>query len=408
MDAPQWNAVVLRYDEIGLKGGNRSQFEKKLENNIRHLLHPSEIPIKIHRVRGRIWMTLPKGIPFPPETWETIRSVLPRAFGLASFSPVMMCTPDIDTVLPLAKTLTLHCLKQILQDNPGVSTFRLRARRADKRFPMESRDFERLIVDSLPKAELDVSRLKLDLINAQYTVGVEIREEFAFIWYDEYAGPGGLPVGSNENVLTLLSGGIDSPVAAWLMMKRGCHSDFITFDSHPYTPPESVEKVKVLVESLNRWQSGSTLWVCNIAEIQKQIRDLCQPRFRTVLYRRMMMRIASKIAFRKRHRALITGEAVGQVASQTVTNINTINSAASFVVIRPLAGADKLQTIALAEKIGTFDISKKQVPDSCTVFAPDSPATKATLWDIEREELKLPDITTMIDTVIETNTHIVC
>lgn len=395
-----WNAVILRYNEIGLKGGNRTQFEKRLADNIRFLMKRAECPMKVQRVRGRMWMHLPSNAPLTEEVWEIVRHTLPKAFGLASFSPVVMCPPDWEKLRPLCNDMILRALKSALEKTPGEVTFRLRARRADKRFPMESRTLECYLVDNLPEEGLDIARLKVDLKNADITIGIEIRDEFACVWYDEYPAAGGLPVGSNESVLTLLSGGIDSPVAAWLLMKRGCHNSFVTFDSSPYTPPESVEKVKDLVKILDQWQGQSTLWVCNIVEIQKQIRDLCSPRFRTILYRRMMMRVASGIARKKRCFALVTGEAVGQVASQTVTNMNTINDAADYVVIRPLAGSDKLETMNLARQVGTLQLSEKQVPDSCTVFAPDSPTTRASLRDIVYEESKLGDFAPLLDAVI--------
>ncbi len=397
---PEWNAIILRYDEIGLKGNNRSHFEKITENNIRYLLKQTGLVVKIHRVRGRIWLDKADKTPFNAEELKIIHDCLPRAFGVVSYSPVMLCGTEEEQVTPLAIEMTMNALRQASEFFKRPFSFRLRMRRANKKFPLISRDFELKIVNSLPKNQLDFSQISINLNDdADLTIGVEVRDEFAFVWYDTYPAAGGLPVGSNDDVLVLLSGGIDSPVAAWKMMKRGCHCHYVTFDSFPYTPAASVQKVKRLVNSLDRWQGNSVLWICNINDIQKKIRDLCTPKFRTILYRRVMMRVSCIIARRRRIQALVTGEAVGQVASQTIANMNVINDAASCVVIRPLSGADKSETIQLAERIGTFEISKEQVPDSCTVFAPDSPCTRAKMRHALEEEAKIPELMQMIEEV---------
>lgn len=398
----QWNAVILRYDEIGLKGNNRSHFEKIAENNVRTLLKNAGLPIKIRRVRGRIWLTKPDHTFFTDEDLACVHRGLPKAFGVVSYSPVVTCAITPEAVIPLATQMTREALLNAQKTLNRPFTFRLRVRRANKNFPIISRDLELKIVEEMPRDGLDFSRIQMDLSEAaDITIRIEIRDEFAFVWYDNYPAAGGLPVGSNDPVLVLLSGGIDSPVAAWRMMKRGCHCDFITFDSFPYTPEASVAKVKTLVNELDQWQGNSTLYICNINEIQKKIRDLCTPKFRTVLYRRVMMRVSTWVAKRHRMLALVTGESVGQVASQTIANMNTINAAAGCVVVRPLSGMDKLETIQAAQRIGTFEISKTQVPDSCTVFAPDAPCTRAQLRHAEEEEAKIPELLEMIQTVAD-------
>ena len=219
----------------------------------------------------------------------------------------------------------------------------------------------------------------------------------ALLYYTAYKGAGGLPVGSNSPVLALLSGGIDSPVACKMIMTRGCHVDYLTFHSYPYTPMESLEKVKRLAAVLNKHQKPGTLYACNFSEIQKKIRDVCNPKYRTVLYRRYMMRIANMLCHRKHLYGIVTGESVGQVASQTIINLGTINAAAEFVVIRPLCGLDKLETIRRAEELGTFPISIEPQPDSCTVFAPPSPSVAAKLFRIEAEEALLGDMTELLE-----------
>lgn len=394
------NGVMLRYDEIALKGANRNVFEKCLQNNIKHLLKPLGIACTHHSVRGRMWFTKTDLSSFAPDEFSRVCHVLNRAFGLASYSPMIFIAPKWETIKPLMIEKTTACLESALSKHLGTVSFCLRVRRADKRFPIQSRACEIEIVESLPET-LDRSRLKIDLKHAQYEIGLEIREKVAFIWFETLPGPGGLPVGANENVLTLLSGGIDSPVAAWRLMKRGCHSDFITFDSYPYTPVESIDKVKRLARELCKWQGSSTLYICNIVELQKIIRDHCDSRFRTVLYRRMMMRISTAVAKIFNYGALVTGEAVGQVASQTITNINTIGEASGLEILRPLCGMDKSETMRKALEINTLRISEEQFPDSCTVFAPESPATKAKLWQILEEEKQLGDIEQLVQCVVK-------
>jgi len=367
------NAVLCRYSEIAIKGQNRSMFEKKLAANLKYLL--AELgKLKVSRIRGRMWFNKPDQQVFAKSELELIRRQLPKAFGLQSFSPGVICDPDLDMVKKIVGESCNDYFKaeRAKHDGNGYK-FRVRVNRSFKKYPLNHSEIEIALADTIEKNVPELDDITVDLINADLTIGCDFREEFAFVFYENYPAPGGLPVGSNAAVLTLLSGGIDSPVASILLMKRGCPVDFITFDSSPYTPPESVEKVERLVNILNTFQAPRKLFVCNLVELQKQIRDHCTERFRTVLYRRMMFRIAEAIARRNKNLALITGESVGQVASQTVVNLNTINAATDLVVLRPLTGMNKEEVIKLARSIGTYDISAEQVPDSCTVFAPEFP-----------------------------------
>ncbi len=229
-------------------------------------------------------------------------------------------------------------------------------------------------------------RLVIDLVNADLTVQLEVRDKWAFVSFDRIEGPGGLPTGSSAPALVLLSGGIDSPVASYLMMGRGCRLDFITFHSYPYTTPELIEKVAKLTQKLNRFQKPGRLFACNLAAAQKLIRDHCSERFRTILYRRLMFRVAEKVARMIKCNALVTGESLGQVASQTVPNLDAINRATEMLILRPLIGIDKLQTTRIAERIGTLETSNVQCADSCTVFMPRQPSTNARYHLLDREE----------------------
>lgn len=393
-----FNAVICRYHEIATKGNNRGMFERCLVENIRHLLR--NVPdIKVDRVRGRIWVA-PRnnGETFPPGSLAAILQEMPKALGLESFSPALILPPDMEAIRKAAVELAPDRLKR----EPGKPprSFRIRARRSNKRFPLTSRDIEIDLITHIAGA-VGSACFTIDLDNADITLGCEVRDEFAILFFDTFEAPGGLPVGSNPRVMTLLSGGIDSPVAAYLAMKRGSPSDFITFHSSPYTPPETTLKVERITAVINGFQRSGKLHLVNLAEFQKLVRDNCQERFRTILYRRAMFRIAEIVARRTNCKALVTGEALGQVASQTVVNLDTINRATDMLVLRPLIGADKLDAIHLAEKIGTLRLSEEQVPDSCTVFAPANPATAAPADVVEAEELKISDYQAVINKIVD-------
>ena len=393
-----YNAIICRYHEIAIKGGNRSMFEKRMVENMYYLLRKVH-DIRISRVRGRIWIERKDKELFTDEQLETIREQLQRAFGLESFSPVIMCEPTMDAMKKAVDSSCRSYFAKAFEAKPVVS-FRIRAKRSNKNFELDSKGIEIELAREVGK-EYDYDSLTINLEEADVTVWCELRCEFAFIYYDVIRGPGGLPVGSNSPVLALLSGGIDSPAACYEIMKRGCRCDFITFHSSPYTPQATVDKVRRIAHHLNLFQPPARLFICNLAPLQKLIRDKCNPRFRTVLYRRMMFRIARSVAVKHKRQALLTGESVGQVASQTIKNMATIDAAVDMLVLRPLVGADKNDAIALARRIGTFDMSSEQVPDSCTVFAPSNPATAVVLSKILEDEAKIPEYPDMLKEIVE-------
>ena len=392
-----YNAIICRYHEIAIKGNNRSMFEKRMVENIHRLLR-SIANLKISRVRGRIWIEHKDGNAFDPAELETAEKQLTKAFGLESFSPVIMCKPDMVLIKQAVDDSCRTYFEQAFARQAEVS-FRIRATRSNKLFPLDSKQIE-IALAEVAAGKYDHSKLNVDLKSADVSIYCEVRHEFAFVYYETFRGPGGLPVGSNSPVLALLSGGIVSPVACYLAMKRGCRVDFITFHSAPYTPPETFEKVKRVATLINTFQLPGRLHICNLAPVQKLIRDKCTPRFRTVLYRRMMFRIAETVARRTRRMALLTGEAVGQVASQTVINMATINAATDMLVLRPLVGTDKNDAVVMSRRMGAFDISIEQVPDSCTVFAPKSPATSAPQDRIIEEEDKIPEYKELLEEII--------
>ena len=392
-----YNSIICRYHEIATKGNNRNMFERCLVDNIAHLLREVGV-CRVHRVRGRIWVNRVDGGAFSSSEMEAILPQLAKAFGLESFSPAVRLPVEMDAIREAAVAMAPEVLGTAMEKRDNV-TFRVRARRSNKRFPLRSQEIEIDLVSAIAE-RLGERRFKLDLDHAEITLGCEVRDEFAALFWTSLPGPGGLPVGSNPRVLTLLSGGIDSPVAAWMVMKRGCPTDYITFHSSPYTPPETEEKVRRLARHLNEWQIRGKLHLYNLAPLQKLIRDCCNERMRTVLYRRAMLRIAEQVALRSDCRALVTGEAVGQVASQTINNMNTINRAVDMLVLRPLVGADKNESIRIAETIGTMELSCIPAPDSCTVFAPSSPATSVPLELAEAEERKIPEYSAVIEKII--------
>ena len=357
-----YNAVLCRYGEIALKGHNRNLFERRLLDNIRRAL--AGVPdLTAVRDRGRFVLTRVERRPFTAAEQDAIATGLRRVFGLTSFSLGFVLEPKLEALEQLLLTL----LPPVVAAWPGERMrYRMRARRSDKRFPLTSNAIEVHFADVLLSR---FPRLKLNLEDADLTVWVEVRQPWIFACLNDVPGPGGLPCGSSSPVLVLLSGGIDSPVASYLLMGRGCRADFLTFHSHPYTAPELLAKVGRLVETLNRYQPGGRLFACNLLAAQKVIRDQCSERFRTVLYRRLMFRVAEAVAERTGAAALVTGESVGQVASQTVPNLDVIDQATRMLVLRPLIGLDKEKTTALARAIGTFDLSAVPCADSCTVFS---------------------------------------
>jgi len=395
-----YKCFVCRYHEIATKGHNRSMFENKLINNIRTLAEYDGIKdITLQRIRGRIFLRKLKNAEFTETELEQIKDVLSRSFGLESFSPVAECDPEPEKLFAAAVASAKTAIEKRLE-TASVVRFRTRARRSNKAYPLISQQIEIEMASRLH--DIFGDRIKIDLDDPELTIGIEVREQMALIFHETFRGPGGLPVGTNSDVLALLSGGIDSPVACHMTMKRGCHVDFLTFHSFPYTPMESVEKVKRIASKLNRFQRKGRLFVCNISEIQKLIRDNCNPKYRTVLYRRMMMRIATTLChFHKLH-AIVTGESIGQVASQTIINLSVINDVTTMLMIRPLAGMDKLESIDRAMKIGTFELSIEPQPDSCTVFAPPSPAVAAKYQLVEEEEKKIPGMEEALEHAFQT------
>lgn len=352
--------VLVRYGELGLKGGNRASFEVALCRNIVQAAAAIS-EVRCERSRGRITV-------FPKRRVEAVARRLQDVFGISSISPCVGVEPTPTAIVDAARPVFEDALASY-GGREGV-TFRVRSSRADKRFPMVSTDLDRHVAEAILRPE---DKVVVQLKRPEITLGIDVRPERAYLFARRLPGPGGLPVGTLGKVMCLISGGIDSPVAAWMSMKRGCQVFYVTFHSYPYIGEASKKKVVDLVRHLGRYQPRSRLFVAPFTETQEAIRDHAPPSYRTVLYRRMMQRIASRLSRRAKARALITGESIGQVASQTLENMTCIENAASLPVLRPLVTFDKQETIEVAQRIGTFELSCLPEPDCCTVFMPSKP-----------------------------------
>lgn len=364
-------SVVVHYQEIALKGNNRPWFVSRLARNLR--LATKDVGVREVRVlMGRMELVLD-----PSAEWDAVRDRVSRVFGIANFARAGSAPLEIEAIT-----------NAILEDlgDTQTSSFRISARRADKRFPLTSPQMERLIGGRVQEAR----GWKVDLSNPELTIHVEALTDEAFYYFGKERGAGGLPVGTSGRVACLLSGGIDSPVAAWRMMRRGCRVLFVHFHSYPILSRASQEKARELVTLLTTYQYDSRLFLVAFGEIQQRVVLAVAPPLRVVIYRRLMMRIAEAIARRNRAQALVTGEVVGQVASQTLENMAAINRVVEMPVLRPLVGMDKDEISAEAERLGTYPISIIPDQDCCTLFTPRHPATKARLLDVERAEAALP------------------
>lgn len=368
--------VLVRYGELALKGGNRIDFERALVRNLKQALEPISA-VRIERQRGRMLIT-------PAGRVDEIAARAACVFGVKSVSPVWNCASDLDSIGTLARAVFLDALAGLPAG--AERTMRVRSKRADKSFPLTSVELDRELGE---RVLTGVEGVRVELERPALVLGVEVRPEGVSVFARRIEGPGGLPVGTQGRGLCLLSGGIDSPVAAWLAMKRGLSVSFVSFHSWPYLGEASKQKVVALARALGRWQPKARLYVVPFADIQVAIRDQTPEIYRTILYRRMMQRIASRLCDEQHHDVLITGESLGQVASQTLENLRCIELAAAHPLLRPLIAFDKDETIAIARRIGTFEISNVQEPDCCTVFQPARPVIRGDPRECERFEAAL-------------------
>jgi tRNA uracil 4-sulfurtransferase len=369
-------AVVVHFKELSLKGRNRPWFIKLLVRNIKLVLRG--LPVRsVRSMMGRIEIELDGGQALAPEAAAEMSARLGRVFGIANFSFASRGPHDFEQ---LAGTI----LNDLQNEQPA--SFRVSVSRSDKRLPFTSPQAERHIGGLIKSARGWPVNLERPALN----IHIEMLSDGAWYYFSKKPGAGGLPTGTGGRVACLLSGGIDSPVAAYRLMRRGCSVLLVHFHSYPILSRASQEKVREIAALLTRYQLRTRLLLVPFGELQQRVVLGVAPELRVVIYRRMMMRIAERLALRWRARALVTGEVIGQVASQTLDNLTTIAAVTRLTVLRPLVGMDKDEITAEAERIGTYPISIIPDQDCCTLFTPRHPATRARSHDADRAEAALP------------------
>ena len=368
---------VVHYAEIGLKGRNRPRFEQQLRENLERSLRALG-PVRTRNLWGRLLVELPGDAP-PEEVRRRLRGV----FGVAYFSEVSVCEPEISA---LEKAVDEFIAER------SFKSFGIRARRSEKSHPFTSSDLARHLGTRVAEA----SGARVDLNDPELWIEIHVLAQQALLLHERHQGPGGMPVGSGGRALCLISGGIDSPVASYAMLKRGLALRYAHFHSSPFTSAASQDKVRDLVARLAEHQGPVSLFLIPFGEIQQHLVREAPSGPRIVLYRRFMIRIAEAVAQRERALALITGESLGQVSSQTLGNLDTINRAATLPLLRPLIGTDKAEIIEQARKIGTFEISIEPDEDCCSYLMPRNPATWTRPKEIEALEASL-DVSGLVE-----------
>lgn len=377
--------LLLKFGELFLKGKNKKDFENLLVGNIRKKL--ADFSFKLAFPMGRIVIS-----DYDEFEEDMIVKRLTTVFGLIGVSKATELKADKDEIFNFVSTIKIS------------ETFRVNAKRADKKFPLSSMELERelgaVILENNKEAEVD-------LHNPKYHVNVEVRfNDLAYVYYETIKCAGGLPLGSAGKALLLLSGGIDSPVAGYLMAKRGLKIEAVHFHSYPYTSEQAKEKVITLAKELCEYCDEIKLHIISFTKIQEQIHMNCDPEYMITIMRRIMMRIAEKICNQNDLGAIITGESLGQVASQTMQSINVTNSVVSLPVFRPVIAFDKEDIVEVAEKIGTFETSILPYEDCCTVFLPKYPVIKPTIKKAEYQE-KFLNIENLVDVALSNQEEIV-
>ncbi len=404
------SVIIIHYGEIALKGNNRWLFEEKLVENIKKAL--GSLPYKsVRRISGRILIYLENDL-----NQEDFKKSLGFVFGITGFSFAWEVKADLEIInktleellrLSLRATRGSEAIPRINEKvrdcfvgavapsrNDKIKeaiTFRISTIRSDKKFPLTSEDVNRQVGEyvlenvkcQMSNVKKEECRLKVDLHNPDINCFIEIVEGKALLYFEKIPAPGGMPAGVNGKVVSMISSGFDSPVASWQLMKRGAEVIFVHFHSFPRTSRASIDNVKNIIRILNKYQFGSTLYLVPFFEIQKEILTKAPQDHRIILYRRMMFRIAEQLARENKAKALVTGESLGQVASQTLENIEVISSVVKIPIFRPLIGTDKIDIMNMAQKIGTYDISKLPYEDCCSLFVPKHPKTKARIDEVE-------------------------
>jgi tRNA uracil 4-sulfurtransferase len=380
--------IIVRYGEISLKGKNRSDFERTLERNIRRALAGLN-HTELHRSSGRMVVTT------EDETAEEVVARLRNVFGIVSVSPATVAALDVDAMA----SAVVDLLQRETKVN-AAKTFKVEVKRANKRFPLNSPELARELGARALRA---LRTLKVDVHQPDVTVYVEVRDFEALVYGSIVPAQGGMPVGSAGRVGLLLSGGIDSPVAGWLCMKRGAEIEGIHFHSYPFTSERALQKVEALAQILADWGGRVRLHTVHFTDVQTEIRKHCPEALGITIMRRMMLRIAEQIARQRNLLALATGESLGQVASQTLESMHVINAVTNMPILRPLIAEDKVDIMRRAREIGTYETSILPYEDCCTLFVPKNPRTRPTLAEAEAAERHL-DIPRLVEEAVARTT----
>lgn len=371
--------ILIKYGELSTKKGNRNFFINTLYNNVKSKLGMYDVSINKDRAK----MT----IKFRDEDLDDIVKIVGKVFGIHTFNIAYLCDSDEDAI----KSTVMEVVS-----NTNFNTFKVETKRSDKRFPIHSGDLNRILGGMILK---NVPNIKVDVHNPDLLLKVEIREDGTYIYYNSFNGSGGYPVGTQPKGMLMLSGGIDSPVAGYLAMKRGIVIDAVYFEAIPHTSLEAREKVITLCRKLSSYTNHINLHIVNFTPIQEEIYKNCREDYCITIMRRMMFRIMEKLATKYNGLAIINGESVGQVASQTLTSMSVINSVTNMPVIRPLACLDKLEIMDIARKIDTYETSILPYEDCCTVFVPKHPAINPKIETAVKEENKF-DYGKLIDEAV--------
>ena len=377
--------ILLKLGELVLKGLNRRSFEDKLQANIHRRLNGLG-QFRVYTRQSTTYVEPMDDSCDMDGAWEALKKV----FGVVGLSRARSCEKDKDAILAA-------CREYLDSQLRAARTFKVETKRADKTFPMTSIQVSQYVGGELHEA---YDNLEVDVHHPELTVYVEIRDYAAFVHADPEPGAGGLPVGINGRAVSLLSGGIDSPVASWMIAKRGVALEMVHFFSYPYTSPEAKEKVLELARLLTPWCGRLTVHVVPFTAIQEELRRSCPEELFTIIMRRFMMRISQEVAKRCGAKALVTGECLGQVASQTMEAMNVTGAVAALPVLRPVVGLDKEEIVQIARKIGTFETSILPYEDCCTVFTPRHPRLRPILTEVEAAEEKL-DVGAMVQAAVE-------
>lgn len=345
--------ILIKYGELTTKKGNRSFFVKTLKNNIEHKLKNYDVSIIYDNSRMYIY--------FLDKDLDDIKKIISKIFGIHMYHIAYICDTNKDSIF----NTCLNALKEL-----NFKTFKVETKRSDKSFPYESLEFSRILGGYILK---NISNIGVDVHNPEVLVHIEIRNSKSYVYFNNYNGIGGYPVGTQPKSLLMLSGGIDSPVAGYLAMKRGIKLDAVYFEAIPHTSIEARNKVINLVKKLVTYTDCINLHIVNFTTIQEEIYKTCDENYVITIMRRMMYRIMSELCKKNKGYAIINGESIGQVASQTLSSMNTINSVTNIPVIRPVACLDKLEIIDIAKKIDTYETSILPYEDCCTIFVPVHP-----------------------------------